>query len=125
MPRESPAHQALVVLPVDADPTALDDDVCDLPEIAETDPFWLAPLHRPRRPLGLQLFVSALSPKISTMGEALDALRRGRRKGIGFRPFPSLGNGTAGLRWLLGKLGYTGRELGVPRELEEKLRSMG
>lgn len=87
------------------------------------DPFWLAPLCWLSRPLGLQLFVSALPPKIPTMGEVLDALQRRRQKGISSNPsccweMAPLGRGGYWPNWDKLK-----KELGVPREPEEKPKS--
>lgn len=81
-----PTHQALVVLPVDADPGILDHHVGDFPEIAET-----APLGLGRR--RLRLLIPAFPPKISTLGEVFCALRGE------FQVFPAAGKGLRGGYW--------------------------
>lgn len=74
------AHQALVVLPVDADPAVLDDDVRDLSEVAEMRPLGLAGL-RLALPSGLRFLASVFPPEITSVGDGLDALRgQGQRE---------------------------------------------
>ena len=68
-PSHRGAHHALVVLPVDADPALLDDDVGDLLEVTEVHPWglwWCG---------GFRFLPSAPPPEISAVGNDLNALQ--------------------------------------------------